>query len=162
MIFPQEDDVTEVIIKPFKTVPDSMFVLFRVMSGSNSEDETLAIDQLMLKFPSMKFAFVFFMVTSSWTLLSILTAVVSENMITTTSAQQHEYEFASAEDDRNQHIKELKELFAEIDTGDGLVQEEDFKEFLKNKSNALKTARKCRVPVHDVLEVLKTLSMNGA
>lgn len=35
-------------------------------------------------------AFVFFMVTSSWTLLSILTAVVSENMISTTSGQEKE------------------------------------------------------------------------
>ena len=36
------------------------------------------LQDIMESIPTFKFAFVFFMVTSSWTLLSILTAVASQ------------------------------------------------------------------------------------
>merc|ERR550534_2589940 len=88
LAFPPEDDITDEIISPFKTVPESMFTLFRVMSGASSDHEAAAIDNILETLPTLKFAFVFFMITSSWTLLSILTAVVSENMISTTREQE--------------------------------------------------------------------------
>ena len=86
-----------------------MFTLFRVMSGAQSDSESAALDSaldwfrlvhsetpanrlaqsvqncckhllgIMDNIPTFKFAFVFFMVTSSWTLLSILTAVVAHS-----------------------------------------------------------------------------------
>merc|ERR1719329_375008 len=100
--------VPEGFTMPFATVPESMFTLFRVMSGASSGQTDLAIDHLMAAVPSIKFGFVFFMVTSSWTLLSILTAVVSENLITTTGEHHEEMKIASADEDRHRHIKELR------------------------------------------------------
>merc|ERR1719359_2222164 len=100
--------------KVFKTVPDSMFTLFRVMSGAESDEEAQAIDSLMTALPTVKFAFIFFMVTSSWTLLSILTAVVSDNMISTTGQQVEELKIASDDEDRQEHKRELRKLFDSI------------------------------------------------
>eukprot|EP00913_Durusdinium_trenchii_P018620 g17498.t1 len=143
MIFDSDQAVDEALISPFKTVPDSMFTLFRVMSGAQSDGESEALDSIMDNIPTFKFAFVFFMVTSSWTLLSILTAVVSENMISTTSVQEKEIQLMSEEEDRKlkRHIQDLKELFQEINTtGDGIVRE---------------------LPVRYVQEVMKTLAINS-
>eukprot|EP00811_Abedinium_folium_P004779 NODE_1439_length_2477_cov_7.934468.p1 GENE.NODE_1439_length_2477_cov_7.934468~~NODE_1439_length_2477_cov_7.934468.p1 ORF type:complete len:739 (+),score=170.61 NODE_1439_length_2477_cov_7.934468:88-2217(+) len=146
------------VVRPFATVPDSMFTLFRVMSGASSESEAYALDTLMAEIPTMKFGFVFFMIASSWTLLSILTAVVSENMITTTSGQEEERRIQTADEDRIQHILHLEDLFRSMDTsGDGLVQPSEIETFLSDSQNALSTAKLCKVPHREVLDVLDTI-----
>merc|ERR1719158_1820128 len=91
-----------------------MFTLFRVMSGAEAEEEAHPIDSLMTALPVVKFGFIFFMVTSSWTLLSILTAVVSENMIATTGQEMEEQRICGDEDERAAHIKALQKLFNSI------------------------------------------------
>jgi len=104
----------------------------------------------------------FFMITSSWTLLSILTAVVSENMISTTGKQEYEMKLACDEEDRAQHMRELRDLFRCIDiTGDGLIQEDEFFAFLDCKENAIQCAKCCRVPVRCVKDLFKDLSAEG-
>jgi hypothetical protein len=132
------------------------------MSGAESDEEAQAIDSLMTALPTVKFAFIFFMVTSSWTLLSILTAVVSDNMISTTGQQVEEMKIASDDEDRQEQKRELRKLFDSIGTeGDGLVRERDVTEFLKDKDNALITAKKCCVATRNVLSVLQTLAPDG-
>ena len=107
MLGPQAEESFHGISAVNAEVPDSMFTLFRVMSGAQSDSESAALDSawdsktcpillhksvsgtgwykarepsqgIMDNIPTFKFAFVFFMVTSSWTLLSILTAVVAK------------------------------------------------------------------------------------
>ncbi|CAJ1375766.1 unnamed protein product [Effrenium voratum] len=161
MIFDPEEHAEE-LTAPFRTVPDSMFTLFRVMSGAQSDAEAAALDMIMDDIPTFKFAFVFFMVTSSWTLLSILTAVVSENMISTTSGQEKEILLMSEEEDRKRHVQDLKELFKEINlSGDGVLRERDLARFLQNSQKAQLTAKMCRVPARHVHEVMKTLAINS-
>eukprot|EP00931_Biecheleriopsis_adriatica_P044464 TRINITY_DN25436_c0_g3_i2.p1 TRINITY_DN25436_c0_g3~~TRINITY_DN25436_c0_g3_i2.p1 ORF type:complete len:694 (+),score=109.66 TRINITY_DN25436_c0_g3_i2:80-2083(+) len=158
LLFEEPDEVDEAIVAPFKTVGESMFTLFRIMSGNSSDKEASAIENIMARTPELKFVFVFFLVSSSWTLLSILRAVVSENMLSTTGEQEKELALCSAEDDRKEHIKALRELFSVIDDkGDGSIREEDVLDFLKDKMRAAQTAKMCRVPVRDVVEVMKTL-----
>lgn len=162
LLFPEGFEVPEKILEPFKSVPDSMFTLFRVMSGASSGEQEVAINMLMQTLPSVKFGFVFFMVTSSWTLLSILTAVVSENMISTTGDQAHEMAITTAEEDRQRHINDLTTLFRDIDVdGDGLVGEEALETFLADKNNQINTSRICRVPMRDVRQVFHALAHNG-
>mmetsp|Transcript_123282 Transcript_123282/g.237693 ORF Transcript_123282/g.237693 Transcript_123282/m.237693 type:complete len:1132 (-) Transcript_123282:117-3512(-) len=159
LAFPPDSEVPEEVLRPFNTVPNSMFTLFRVMSGAASDHEQVAIDDLMDNVPSIKLGFVFFMITSSWTLLSILTAVVSDNMISTTSQQEEEHKIQTAEEDRFDHVRRLKALFHVIDhTGDGQVEQCDLEAFLSDRKNALLTAKQCRVPVRDVREVLQTVA----
>jgi len=162
MIFPPDVDVESDIVKPFATVPTSMFTLFRVMSGATSDEEAAAIDELMAALPSVKFAFVFFMVTSSWTLLSILTAVVSENMISTTGEQENEMRLASAEQDRANQVLELEDIFKSIDVScDGLIEESELDNFFRDKDNTVRCARVCRVPARDVKDVFNDLNADG-
>lgn len=150
--------VPEQIFQVFSSVPVSMFTLFRCMSGSSTLEESAALDELTRDFTIARFGFVFFMVFSSWTLLSILTAVVSENMITTTGAQQLEMKIMASEEDRRTHIEQLNQLFLALDEdGDGFICAGELDNFLEDSSIRRETARTCRVPVRDVKEVLKTL-----
>merc|ERR1719506_1013674 len=139
-----------------------MFTLFRFMSGAQSDEEAYAIDELMTSLPSVKFAFVFFMVTSSWTLLSILTAVVSENMISTCSDQQAEMCMLSDEEDRLSHMANLRELFDELDVNEnGSLDMQELNAVLNEKEMAQKIAHICRVPARNVREVFTTLTRHG-
>ena len=70
------------------------------MSGAQSDAEAAALGSIMDDIPTYKFAFVFFMVTSSWT------AVVSENMTSTTSGQEKEILLMSEEEDRKRHVQD--------------------------------------------------------
>lgn len=146
------------VVALFATVPGSMFTLFRVMSGAQSDDETFALDQLMVDIPSAKLAFVFFTVTSSWTLLSILTAVVSENMISTTGLEEELNSLAFADEHRKGQLDELSELFLPLGKEEDRVREADIEEFLEAKERAIVVARICRVPVRDVIAVLRILA----
>jgi len=131
------------------------------MSGAQSDEESNAIDELMNDLPSVKFAFIFFMVTSSWTLLSILTAVVSENMISTTGQQEEELRIAQDSDDRQTTMAELKEFFSPIALEDGTIHLADMRSFFEEPENTGKIARKCLVPARKVEEVLQTLELLG-
>lgn len=161
MLFPG-GEAPEIVAGPFATVPDSMFTLFRYMSSLPSAEEAQAVDELMHRVPVVRFSFVFFMVTSSWTLLSILTAVVSDSLITTTAKQEAELRLACAEEDREEHTHELCALFQVIDVGGkGNVTPDDLEDFLKHKDNSLNCARMCRVNVRDVKDVLNTLMLQS-
>lgn len=152
-------------VVPFKTVPDSMFTLFRVMCGAQSMSESASIDELMMDVPSLKFAFVYFLVASSWTLLSILTAVVSDNMITTTSEEQEAMRMANAEEERDAHIAQLRELFQDIDCGgNGIVEPKELEVFLSDsnmKTLMVGIGGRCPLPMRDVKHLLQSLLLSG-
>jgi len=159
LAFPLGHDISDEVISPFASVAESMFTLFRVMSGASSEKESHAIDQILDTLPSLKFAFVFFMITSSWTLLSILTAVVSENMITSTQHQEHELKLQSEEEDHQEHVNMLKEIFEKIDmNGNGYIGRLDVEQYLSTTENRISTAKSCHVPVRHIQDVLCMLS----
>merc|ERR1711881_22439 len=131
-----------------------MFTLFRIMSGASSGQEAQAMDALMNELPTVKFGFIFFMVTSSWTLLSILTAVVSENMISTCGNQAEELKMISHEEDRKRHMADLQELFQSMDhSGNGMLDCAELETNLDNKETAQQVAKLVRVPVRNVREV---------
>jgi len=161
MLLSHDRDI-DIMEGPFATVPDSMFTLLRVMSTAASEQESAAIDELVAKLPSVKFAFVFFTVTSSWMLLSILTAVVSETMISTTGQQEYELQIAYDELDRTRHLKELQQLFKQLDVYEnGKLDERSLMNFLADAQHAQKCAKSCRVPVRYIRDVFRYLSVDG-
>merc|ERR1712124_148722 len=110
-------------MEPFSTVPDSMFMLFKIMSGEQTDRDAVVIDQLMGAAPGVRFVFVWFTVISSWTLLSILTAVVSDNMISTTHKQEKMLKLMNADQDFQEHLDELQALFRHMDLdGNGTLE----------------------------------------
>merc|ERR1712137_546732 len=60
----------------FDSVPETIYVLFGVMNGNLDP-----LEPVFETLPIFKFIAMLFVVLSSWAILSILTAVVSENMI---------------------------------------------------------------------------------
>merc|ERR1740138_1496747 len=86
------------------------FALFKVMNG-----DTEPVEPLFQALPISKLGFVLYMVVSSWAILSILTAVVSENMINATEAHREELE-EELSSNRQIAIKEyLSDLFGSAD-----------------------------------------------
>eukprot|EP00928_Gymnodinium_smaydae_P011070 TRINITY_DN14136_c0_g3_i1.p1 TRINITY_DN14136_c0_g3~~TRINITY_DN14136_c0_g3_i1.p1 ORF type:complete len:578 (+),score=166.88 TRINITY_DN14136_c0_g3_i1:24-1736(+) len=69
----------------FPTVPQSMFVLFMAMNGDSD-----LLEPMFDFVPMSRVIYVAYMVLSSWAILSILTAVISENMISVTEATKEE------------------------------------------------------------------------
>jgi voltage-gated sodium channel len=157
-----DNNMPDFVSAPFQTVPESMFTLFRYMSSLPSSEEAAAVDELMQRLPQMRLFFAIFMVASSWTLLSFVTAVVSDSLITTTARQEAELKLACAEEDRAEHAHELMELFQSIDVdGNGEISADELDTFLQDKDNAIDCARKCRVSIREVRSVLATLLMQS-
>lgn len=159
LIWPNGNEPEE-IMQSFRTVADSMFTLFRLMTGMPSETEQVAVDQLMDSLPFTRFSFIFFVVSSTWILLSTLTAVISENMITTAQQQKQELALASADEDHENRIQQLQELFDFMAEED--LREEDLARILENKEFATRVALSCRVTVKETEAVLKALHRESA
>uniref|UniRef100_A0A6V0K7Z6 EF-hand domain-containing protein n=1 Tax=Zooxanthella nutricula TaxID=1333877 RepID=A0A6V0K7Z6_9DINO len=162
-MFPPGVDIDPSVVAPWETVPVSMFTLFRVMSGAASDDEAESIDALMKKLPQVKFMFVFFMVTSSWTLLSILTAVVSENMISTTGQQEEEFRLANAEKEREIKTESLMALFSDVDADkSGSIDIQELTAFVNDDDLCGQASRLVQVPKRDIKELVHIIhASNG-
>mmetsp|Transcript_55348 Transcript_55348/g.124368 ORF Transcript_55348/g.124368 Transcript_55348/m.124368 type:complete len:724 (-) Transcript_55348:81-2252(-) len=111
----------------FTDIPNSMFLLFKVMN-----DDQSVMDPL-IQSSTMRLVFVVFMVTANWLILATLTAVVSENMI---NAAKHQEEA----DDKHRRAVEtqasharLADIFTRLDQdGSGTVDEAEFREMLED------------------------------
>merc|ERR1719375_1181392 len=82
--------------------------------------------------PGSRMAFVLYVVLSSWAILSILTAVVSDNMIRVAQAAKDE----ESQGDELQHAKnctaKLKEILGNADVhNDGLIDRHEFERLLE-------------------------------
>jgi len=100
----------EEALAPFTSVLEAMFVLFLAMNGDVDR-----LKPLMDARPVMKLFALAFMVVSSWAILSILTAVVSENMIHSAGANSESEEEERAANMTKRSRVKLEELFEEID-----------------------------------------------
>lgn len=77
----------------FENVPTSMFNLFVLMNG----EEWRKVEPILSRYPGMKMLFVVFTIFSSWALLSVLTGVVSDNMISAKKTQNQKDEMVYGE-----------------------------------------------------------------
>lgn len=119
-------DVAEI----FPTVPQSMFVLFKVMNGDTDQ-----IEPLFEALPLSKLVCVLYMVVSSWAILSILTAVVSENMINATEKHREETEGETTENEELHRREFLKHALAQVDVnGDGCIDSDELDAILNDEA----------------------------
>lgn len=113
----------------FRTVPDSMFTLLVLMNGEEWPDVMPLLDA----FPSLKFMFVIFIIISTWALLSVMTGVVSDNMIYAREAQTRKDETLQGER-RAKVQKALNDVFVASHGGsrdDKRLNDQDWQELLK-------------------------------
>ncbi|CAE7331852.1 arcC [Symbiodinium pilosum] len=100
------EDVPAAAKANFQNVPDSMFTLFVLMNGEEWPDVMPLLDAC----PSLKFMFVLFIIISTWALLSVMTGVVSDNMIYAREAQSQKDETLQGER-RSKVQKALNDVF---------------------------------------------------
>jgi len=110
----------------FRSVPDSMFTLFVLMNGEEWPDVMPLLDAC----PSLKFMFVIFIIISTWALLSVMTGVVSDNMIYAREAQTQKDETLQGER-RAKVQKALKDVFTASHGDDKRLTNKDWQELLK-------------------------------
>eukprot|EP00450_Noctiluca_scintillans_P019727 CAMPEP_0194527144 /NCGR_PEP_ID=MMETSP0253-20130528/63138_1 /TAXON_ID=2966 /ORGANISM="Noctiluca scintillans" /LENGTH=673 /DNA_ID=CAMNT_0039372037 /DNA_START=80 /DNA_END=2101 /DNA_ORIENTATION=+ len=123
-----DGDPPEEAQQMFSAVIPSMFMLFRMMTGNPG-----LMDPLLGPF-EVDILFAVFMVISNWVVVAILTAVVSDYMITSTSQRDKADHEEKVEAERQLSSVRLLEVFTQIDlTGDQTLCEEEFKAALDNK-----------------------------
>merc|ERR1712050_419920 len=105
-----------------------MFTLFAIMNGQEWED----VEPLFRQFPGLKIAFVCFTTFSSWSLLSVMTGVVAENMISAREAMGEGENLA--EQDRVAALEQTVRSFASVadPTNTGFIERERFYQILDN------------------------------
>lgn len=120
-------DIPEHTQERFKDVCTSMFTLFVLMNGQ----EWKAMEPLLDQYPGMKAIFVFFTILCSWALLSVMTGVVSDNMIAVREKQNQQDDIMLGE--RVFRIEQaLGEISRHADTaGDGLLRKDLYNELLE-------------------------------
>lgn len=142
----------------FPSVMDSLFVFFKAMNG---DWEALTP---LLTYPGMfgwmmKLSIVLYTILSSWAVLSILTAVVSENMINKTNEIREEFE----EEDKKQRLArsqiKLEEIFNRFDkTGDGKMNKEEFDKIVQTPNYAFEMLEAAGLEQRDLEELFDLLS----
>lgn len=121
-------EAPEEVAAIFPSVFQAFFILFKLMNGDGD-----ALEPLLTAMPLTKAFFLFYMVVSTWAILSILTAVVSENMIATTEASREESEAQHEEDRRKFTETKLRILFFEMDKdSDMTLTRSEFRDFIKD------------------------------
>jgi len=139
----------------FPSVPQSMFVLFKVMNG-----DTEPVEPLFHALPLSKLAFVLYMVVSSWAILSILTAVVSENMIQATERHRNELEEEIAHTKEDQTREYLIKLFNDFDQdSSGELGEKEFEELLGDSETRGKLEEMLGLEEQQIKEIFEFLTV---
>jgi len=132
MMFGGPDMVPEEVAIIFPTVPEAIFVLFMAMNGSSDP-----LEPMFRILPGSRLFFVIYMVLSSWAILSILTAVISENMISATEIAKEEQVKETEERDWNSSMKKLQEIMCSVDAnGTGEIESHEFYRLLQDEQKA--------------------------
>jgi len=123
----------------FQDVSTSLFTLFQVTTTDNWDTIAEPVIQLDSRW---RVFFVFFIAFASWTMISVLTAVASDNMIAA-STDRKDSEQKEQENRQREFINFLRDAFLEADTdGNGLLDKEEFaalinKEFVGQQMRSL-------------------------
>lgn len=142
----------EAVEQLFGTVTGSMFVLFLVMNGRAD-----ILEPLFVLIPWVKIIFVVFMVVTSWALLSILTAVLSENMIMETEKQDREAKEYEEQTQMDESKQRLETLFKALDKDDSdALDAHEFKKLLiEHGEELMRFSRLSKDEIHEVFDYLQ-------
>eukprot|EP00747_Dinoflagellata_sp_TGD_P170668 gnl/TRDRNA2_/TRDRNA2_202814_c0_seq1.p1 gnl/TRDRNA2_/TRDRNA2_202814_c0~~gnl/TRDRNA2_/TRDRNA2_202814_c0_seq1.p1 ORF type:complete len:469 (+),score=76.65 gnl/TRDRNA2_/TRDRNA2_202814_c0_seq1:102-1508(+) len=130
--------IDEEIHHYFGNVGRSMYTLFMVMTLCNWP---LVVDVAKEKFPPINVAIIIYITITTYTLLSLVTAVICENMV---SAVQNDTarKIADMEDDRAQFLLMLRDMFCDMDKdASGTLSKSEFVAALSQDNNGI--IKKC-------------------
>lgn len=153
----QDKDLPLATRELFSSIVNSLFALFSVMNQQN----WAAIEPLLEKMPAIKPVYVLFMICSSWALLSVLTGVVSDNMMSVREAQAQKDD--EAQEERRQWLTRwLRGIFASADKdGTGALDRNEYRNLLKSPFHLKKLQQVARVPMQDLSQMFDLLDIDG-
>ncbi|CAJ1441338.1 unnamed protein product [Effrenium voratum] len=141
----------------FRSIWDSLFALFSIMNQQNWE----SIAPLLEKIPAIKPVYVLFTICSSWALLSVLTGVVSENMMAVRESQAQKDEEA-VEERRIWLARWLRGVFAAADKdGSMTLERSEYRELLKSPFHLKRLQQVAKVPMQDLMQMFDILDVDG-
>jgi len=115
----------------FSNVPAALFTLFRVITQDDWND---IAGPIISACPPMRLFFVFFIAFASWTLISVLTGVASDEMIAATSNRKEE-ERQEQERRQKEFINFLRKCFYDFDSdGNEVLDKDEFAALMQGAS----------------------------
>jgi len=155
--FIQEDsDLPPASRELFGSMWDSMFALFSIMNQQNWE----AMGPLLDKIPAIKPVYVLFTICSTWALLSVLTGVVSDNMMSVREQQSQKDEEA-VEERRIWLARWLRGVFAAADKdGSMTLERAEYRELLKSPFHLKRLQQVAKVPMQDLMQMFDILDVD--
>jgi len=119
----EKGEALHTVLSHFRDVPTSAFTLFQLTTIDNWDDIAYPLVELN---PWWRLFFVFFIAFASWTMISVLTAVASNKMISAT-ADRKETEGRVQETRYQAFIEFLRESFVAADSdGNGVLDMGEF------------------------------------
>lgn len=119
------EDLYEHIHESFPDITTSVFTLFQITTTDNW---VRIAEPVIVLNPTWQIFFIVFICFSSWTMISVLTAVASDSMVMAT-VERGEQEMREQEEKRRIFIAWLRDKFVEGDVnGDGKLDKDEFVE----------------------------------
>jgi voltage-gated sodium channel len=154
----ESDDPDREIVAKFGNVPTSMFTLFQIMAHPNLALYAPVWDRHGEIF---KIVFIAFVIVGSWAMLSLLTGVISENMLQKSQARKEEMNL-ELERKRRQFLERVGALFKKIDVnGDGDMSREEFDQALPAIMKLMEE-EEVNVSMTDLVGVFETIDFDGS
>jgi len=114
--------------KYFKSVPESLFSLFKLMNGDTSVVERVT------RTPFGQLMFAAFTVLSNWAVLAILTSVVSDNMASSSAKAAQEDAELQKQTEQAMRAERILGLFRDVDSdGSGAITTEECRAMLDDR-----------------------------
>lgn len=147
------EDVSEAQ-ETFPSVPESMFVLFRVMNG-----DATPLFPLFAVMPMTKLIFALFMVTCGWAILGVLSAVICDKMIQANEMFLMDKMLERTQAEEKAAIEKLTRIFEDIDVDkSGDISEREFSMILANDHLAEELCEAAGLGKFDLVDLFDLLS----
>jgi voltage-gated sodium channel len=145
----------EEALEVFGSMGASLFSLFELMNG-----DTEVIDPIKSLMVG-KFLFAAFMVISNWAVLAILTAVVSENMIATSSRFSEEERQRKSDEDYKKSEERLLEIFQSRDPENiGQISKRTWESLLTDGATRLELSDGSHLTREDMVDLFDCLAID--
>eukprot|EP00746_Dinoflagellata_sp_MGD_P136301 gnl/MRDRNA2_/MRDRNA2_70253_c0_seq1.p1 gnl/MRDRNA2_/MRDRNA2_70253_c0~~gnl/MRDRNA2_/MRDRNA2_70253_c0_seq1.p1 ORF type:complete len:679 (-),score=109.89 gnl/MRDRNA2_/MRDRNA2_70253_c0_seq1:18-1760(-) len=162
MMVRDPNDLPEVSRHMFKTVPDSMFALFGIMNGQNWSNIMPLLDMI----PWTKPVFVVFTIYASWALLSVMTGVVSDNMLSAREVDVHMQDELAHEKERKKTMAILDDIFTMSCEGasngnrSGGMSRKEYRKVVADPNNKRKIDKLSTVSQADLLRMYDMIDLD--
>lgn len=156
MIVENPEDLPADVQALFATIPESMFTLFGIMNGKDWHRIAPFLEYL----PWMQPFFVLFTVFASWALLSVMTGVVSDNMVAVREMEDSKNAEQRTATEEAVH-KALREMFTYADLdANGVLQREEYRHLLKSRKGSRLLEKISSVSKQDLSEMFDWLDVD--